>query len=47
MTNQQHPKPRFIVKFINGIWTIFDTVRFINMEPCLGTQKNALRLLNA
>jgi hypothetical protein len=33
--------PRFIVKFVNGIWTIFDTVEFKNCEPNLGTRKNA------
>lgn len=43
----QDRAPRFEVRFVNGIWTIFDRVNFVNCEPCLGTYKNALRVLNA
>ncbi len=38
--------PRFVTKWVNGIWTIFDRVKFQNCEPCLGTKKNAERVLN-
>lgn len=38
--------PRFVKKFVNGIWTIFDRLKFMNVEPNLGTEKNADRLLN-
>lgn len=41
------PQARFEHRFVNGIWTIFDHVRFTNCEPDLGTEKNAVRLLNA
>jgi hypothetical protein len=38
---------RYVVKFVNGIWTIFDRVKFTNCEPDLGTKKNADRLLTS
>jgi hypothetical protein len=41
------PEQRFVAKWVNGIWTIFDRVKFTNCEPDLGTEKNALRVLNA
>lgn len=49
MSKQQTPRPipqaeRYVVKFVNGIWTIFDRVEFKNCEPCLGTKKNAERV---
>lgn len=40
-------EPRFVTKWVNGIWTIFDRVRFTNVEPDLGTKKNADKLLAA
>lgn len=36
--------PRFIYKWINGYWVIFDTVEFKNMELAL-SRKHAIRLL--
>lgn len=36
---------RYIAKWVNGIWTIFDTVNFCNCEPDLGTLKNAEAML--
>lgn len=36
--------PRYIVKWVNGAWTIFDRFEFKNCEPNLGTEKNALRV---
>jgi hypothetical protein len=38
---------RFCVKFVNGIWTIFDRLTYTNCEPDLRTYKQALALLNA
>lgn len=37
--------PRYVVKFVNGIWTIFDRLNFCNCEPNLGTKKFAEQLL--
>ncbi len=36
---------RYVVKWVNGIWTIFDRVEFKNCEPCLGLKKKAEALL--
>jgi hypothetical protein len=35
---------RYVVKWVNGIWTIFDRVEYKNCKPCLG-KKNAERVL--
>lgn len=37
--------PRYVTKFVNGIWTIFDRWEFKNCEPDLGTRKNADKVL--
>jgi hypothetical protein len=36
---------RYVVKFVNGIWTIFDRWTFRNCEPGLPSEKAALELL--
>lgn len=38
-------QPRFILKWVNSTWVIFDRVRFINCET-FGTRKEAERVLN-
>jgi hypothetical protein len=38
---------RFVIRFVNGIWTIFDRIEFKNCEPNLGTYKNAERVLHS
>jgi hypothetical protein len=40
------PENRYFIKWVNGIWTIFDRVKFDNVEPDLGTLKNAQRVFN-
>jgi hypothetical protein len=37
--------PRYVKKFVNGIWTIFDRLYFTNVEPNMGTEKNVDRVL--
>jgi hypothetical protein len=37
--------PRFEVRFVNGIWTIFDRWTFRNCEPGLPSEKAARALL--
>lgn len=39
------PTPRYTVKFVNGVWTIFDRWTFRNCEPGLASEKAALALL--
>jgi hypothetical protein len=39
--------PRYVVKFVNDIWTIFDTHEFRNCEPDLGSKEAAEALLNS
>lgn len=38
-------QPRFQVRFVNGIWTIFDRWTFRNCEPGLPSEKAAKALL--
>jgi hypothetical protein len=39
--------PRYVVKFVNDIWTIFDTHEYRNCEPDLGSEEAAKALLNS
>lgn len=39
------PQQRYVVKFVNGIWTIFDRWTFRNCEPGLASEKAARALL--
>lgn len=38
-------QPRYVVRFVNGIWTIFDRWTFRNCEPGLPSEKAAKALL--
>ena len=47
LRNCQLPQgPRYVVKEVNGIWTIFDRFTFRNVEPDLGSEIEATNLLN-
>jgi len=39
--------PRYVPKQVNGIWTIFDRVAFRNCEDDLGSEANAIALINS
>jgi hypothetical protein len=45
-TNPWGTGERYVIKFVNGILTIFDRLEYKNCEPDLFTMKNASKILN-